>query len=115
MIVPAARHDEFQKRLNRLNEIFKDLVVGVEDSWKTRCPYRDRHDLCTAQFSCRNQEWDSTNDGVIPTCGHEGSFDYRSAWEKSPLQREVVEKRIIEIRKKAESRRNSKVDDEVVE
>ena len=114
-MVPAARHDEFQERLNRLNEIFKDLVVGAEESWKTRCPYRDRRDLCTAQFSCRNQEWDSTNDGVIPTCGHEGSFDYSSAWEKSPLQREVVANRITELRMRAESRRNSRVDDESVE
>ena len=114
-MVPAARHDEFQKRLNRLNDIFNELVVVAEESWKTRCPYRDRRALCTAQFSCRNQEWDSTNDGVIPTCGHEGSFDYRSAWEKSPLQREVVANRITENRKKAESRRNSRVDDESVE
>ncbi len=71
---------EYQKRLDRITEIFADMVNHADTVSQTRCPYRDRHDHCTAEFRCRNQR----PEDEIFICGHDGKFDYRSAWDTNP-------------------------------
>ena len=80
---------EFQKRLDRMTEIFSDMVVQADEMSRTRCPYRDRHDRCTAAFRCRHQIGDGP-----PACGHDGNFDYRTAWETKPETYERAKRKI---------------------
>ena len=94
----------YQERLDRIAEIFSDLVAQAEVSSRTRCPYRDRHDLCTALFRCRNQQA-SPGDPDRLSCGHDGTFDYRSAWEAHPRARLRVKEKIATIKRDAEARR----------
>ncbi len=99
---------EYQKRLDRMTEMFSDMVSHAEAVSLFRCPYRDRHDLCTAEFICRNQV--DGEDGQ--TCGHDGQFDYRSAWESQPKSRDRAKRKIAAIKEEAVSRR---ADDEGAE
>lgn len=101
--MPADR-DEYQKRLDQISEIFSDVVANAEISAQTRCPYRDRHDQCTALFRCRNQ-LPVEGDIEALACGHDGKFDYRSAWESHPRARVRVKEKIADIKKEAEARR----------
>ena len=96
--------DAYQERLDRIAAIFTDLVAHAEVSSRTRCPYRDRHDLCTALFRCRNQ---LATPGAADelTCGHDGTFDYRTAWEAHPRSRVRAKEKIARIKREAESRR----------
>lgn len=104
--MPADKQD-FQERLDRIGQIFADLVAHAEVSSRTRCPYRDRHDLCTALFRCRNQQ-------ALPgepdrlSCGHDGTFDYRTAWEAHPRARLRAKEKIETIKREAESGRRDR-------
>jgi hypothetical protein len=74
--VPA----DYQVGLDRIGEIFSSIMTTVEDVTMRRCPYRNRLDLCTAQFGCRNQR--KQNDRTQPkTCGGDDKLDHRSAWD----------------------------------
>ncbi len=96
--------EEVQKRFDRLTEIFGEIVNHADAQASWRCPYRDRHDLCTAKFHCRNQTaapaGESTADGDL-SCSHDGSFDYRNAWESDPRTEERARRRIETIRERA--------------
>ncbi len=99
---------DIQERMDRISEIFTDMVSHAETVSKTRCPYRDRKDRCTAEFRCRNQQKPDA-DGVL-ACGHDGKFDYSSAWESNPLAHARSKKKVSQIRadavrRRAESRR----------
>ena len=96
--------EAYQERLDRIAAIFTDLVAHAEVSSRTRCPYRDRHDLCTALFRCRNQ-LATPGDADQLTCDHDGTFDYRSAWEAHPRSRVRASEKIARIKREAESRR----------
>ena len=95
----------FQERLDRISAIFTDIVAHAEVSSRTRCPYRNRHDLCTALFRCRNQL--SASDGGRLACGHDGTFDYRSAWETRPRAGARAKEKIAAIKDEAEARRRN--------
>ena len=97
------RKTELQKRLDRIGEIFGDMVGHAEVQAQTRCPYRDRHDRCTAHIRCRHQL--RTEDGAPPVCTHDGRFDYRLAWDSRPGADERARKRIRTIRERAAARR----------
>ena len=73
--------EEIQQRFDRLTEIFSGIVTQADAQACSRCPYRDRHDVCTAKFRCHNQvaKEGDTDDEKVLTCGHNGVFDYRSA------------------------------------
>ena len=94
----------YQERLDRMAAIFSDIVSHAEESSLTRCPYRDRHDLCTALFRCRNQ-LPVAGDSNEFSCGHDGTFDYRSAWESNPRAYERTRKKIVRIKRDAAERR----------
>ena len=61
--------------------------ANVQAAW--RCPYKDRHDRCTAAFGCRNQRRPEAGDPRFASgadrlrflCAGDDKLDYRSAWE----------------------------------
>ena len=69
---------EYQKRLDELSEILNGIARHATELSVGRCPYKDRHDRCTAQFGCRNQR---KSEGKLPLCAGDDKLDYRSAWE----------------------------------
>lgn len=100
----SADKQDYQERLDRIAEIFADVVANAEVSAQSRCPYRDRNDQCTALFGCRNQlPIDGNGDALA--CGHDGKFDYRTAWETQPRARQRVKRKIADIKEAAEARR----------
>ena len=61
--------------------------ANTQATW--RCPYKDRHDRCTAAFGCRNQRRPAAGDQRFEPgagkprflCAADDKLDYRSAWE----------------------------------
>lgn len=73
--------EAFRQRLDRISEIFAGMVTHAGEQAQHRCPYKDRRDQCTAQFSCRNQGT-ASQAGGLPSCtAPDGQLDYRSAWQ----------------------------------
>ncbi len=70
---------EYEKRLNKITEIFEDLVTHADEQATYRCPYKNRFDHCTAQFGCRNQRKIDEGTGLL--CVGDDKLDYRDAWE----------------------------------
>lgn len=101
----------FQERLDRIADLFSGIVSHAEVSSRTRCPYRDRHDRCTALFRCRNQIATDTDPDVL-TCGHDGTFDYRTAWETNARARQRTSAKITAIKEEAASRRRERTGEE---
>lgn len=97
---------EYQKRLDRITEIFAGMVSHADTVSQTRCPYRDRHDHCTAEFRCRNQQ---AKDDVF-ICGHDGAFDYRSAWDTNPDAYRRAKTKVEKIKRESAERRHMKPD-----
>ena len=97
--------EEAQKRIDRISEMFSEIVSHAETLSQLRCPYRNRNDHCTAEFRCRNQRA-PTVEGTLHGCSHDGNFDYRNAWESRPLERERIKEKVRDIRKHAARRRN---------
>ena len=102
--MPKISQQDYQQRLDRLTEIFSDIVSHADEQATHRCPYRDARDRCTAAFSCRNQV-PAQAKGEPATCGHDGTFDYSLAWETDPAARDRASKRLGEIRRSAAARR----------
>jgi hypothetical protein len=95
---------DYQKRLDRMTELFSGMVRDAERLSETRCPYRDKHDECTAAFRCRNQG--ELRDGrPRPPCGHDGKLDYRSAWQSDPAAHQKTKDRIGRVKSEAAARR----------
>ena len=95
---------DYQKRLDRLTEIFSDIVSHADKQAETRCPYRDRQDRCTAAFKCRNQT-PIEGEAEAWICGHDGAFDYRDAWETDPKAYDRAKKRLDEVQRSAAAKR----------
>ncbi len=70
---------EYEKRLNKMTQIFEDLVTHADVQATYRCPYKNRFDHCTAKFGCRNQRKIDEGTGLL--CVGDDKLDYRSAWE----------------------------------
>lgn len=98
----------FQERLDRMAAIFSDIVSHAEESSLTRCPYRNRFDLCTALFRCSNQMPVEDGDPDDLACGHDGTFDYRTAWESHPRAMKRTQEKISRIKRDAARRRRSR-------
>ena len=72
--------ERLRESLARLWDIYKDMAEVASEVSTRRCPYKNQHDRCTANFGCRNQ----LNTGVpdeLPICTGSDNLDYRSAWE----------------------------------
>ena len=102
--MPNISQKDYQQRLDRLTEIFSDIVSHADEQAAHRCPYRDARDRCTAAFSCGNQIA-AVEEGAAATCGHDGTFDYSLAWETDPATRERARKRLDQIKRSAAARR----------
>ena len=87
----------YQKRLDRITEIFADMVTHADVSARHRCPYRNRFDQCTAEFKCRAQRPPKAT-GEPAQCGHDGRFDYRSAWQSDPSSYRRAKEKIEKIK-----------------
>ena len=96
--------EEFQKRIDRISELFAGMVTHADEQASTRCPYRNRFDQCTAKFHCRNQRPPAEAEGEL-MCGHDGAFDYREAWETDPESFEKAKAKIDKIKREAADRR----------
>ena len=90
---------EYRKRLQRVSEIFADMVGHAEVLSRHRCPYRDRHDRCTASFRCRSQLAQDGADAPA-LCTHDGRFDYRLAWETEPASYDRAKRRIAQAKRR---------------
>ncbi len=87
-------NEEYQKRLDKITELFSSMVNHANEQSMYRCPYKNRFDQCTAKFGCRNQrrppseglvdQQDSVRgtpkEGLL-LCGGDDKIDYRPAWE----------------------------------
>jgi hypothetical protein len=80
--------EAYQRRLDRLTSIFDSMMDTVEDLSTKRCPYKDKHGRCTADFGCRNQRKPSAAQAEAVAaagrrfmCGGDDKLDYRSAWD----------------------------------
>ena len=81
--------EAWQQRLDRLSAVLAPIAdhANVQATW--RCPYKDRHDRCTAAFGCRNQRRPEADDPRFASgadklrflCAGDDKLDYRSAWE----------------------------------
>ena len=72
--------EQYQKILNRLTELFTSMVVHADELSKSRCPYKNRLNQCTANFGCRNKR-KPMKAGSLPNCAGDDQLDYRGAWE----------------------------------
>ena len=72
--------NEYQKRLDKLTSMLGDMVRHADVQAQSRCPYKNRHDGCTAQFGCRNQRKSQEKEDAL-LCVGDDKLDYRSAWE----------------------------------
>ena len=72
--------ETYQKRLDRITELFSSMMVHADEQSTYRCPYKNRLDECTAKFGCRNQRKPFVAGGLL-RCGGDDKLDYRSAWD----------------------------------
>lgn len=72
--------EEFQKRLDQINELFASIVAHAQSQSTQRCPYKNRFDECTANFGCRNKR-KPVAQGGLPVCAGDDKLNYRKAWE----------------------------------
>ena len=73
---------EYQKSLDRLSGILAGIANHADEQATFRCPYKNRHDECTAKFGCRNQRRPRPG-GELLMCGADDKLDYRGAWESA--------------------------------
>ncbi len=72
----------WERRRERLSAILSAMADHAMVQATFRCPYKNRHDECTAKFGCRNQR-PARRGGSLQTCGGDDKLDYRSAWESA--------------------------------
>ena len=72
--------EEYQKRLDRITDIFSDMARHADKQSQERCPYKNRFNQCTAQFGCRNQR-KAPEEGALMMCVGDDKLDYRPAWD----------------------------------
>ena len=70
----------WERRRERLSAILSAMADHAMVQATFRCPYKNRHDECTAGFGCRNQRR-ARPGGNLLTCAGDDKLDYRSAWE----------------------------------
>ena len=91
--------EDYQKSLDRMTEIFADIVSHADQQASERCPYRDSKDRCSAKFGCQNQRRPDKTTRVL-ICGGDENIDYRSAWEANPDAVAEMKKTLINAGKK---------------
>jgi hypothetical protein len=70
---PVGR-EGYRGRLDELSAILESIMETFEDLRTKRCPYRDKHDRCTAKFVCRNRH-EPPVEGERMFCGVDEQID----------------------------------------
>ena len=99
--------ERYDERLARLSEILADIAGHAQTVSLERCPYKSKPGLCTAKFSCRNQKPVGDAKSNI-ACTHDGTFDYRLAWDSRPESYDKVRAKLQRIRAEAEQARRAR-------
>ncbi|MDA1099717.1 MAG: ASKHA domain-containing protein [Proteobacteria bacterium] len=104
MAGPAKK--DYQQRLDQITEIFADIMGEAQDhlQGQGRCPYRTAKDICTAKFGCANRARPGARDAA-PICAHDGTLDFRSAWESRPESYRKTRDKIEQVRLQAAAKR----------
>jgi hypothetical protein len=97
--------ERVRERRRRISEILADIAGHAESVSKQRCPYKNKPGECTAQFHCRNQRPGEAGGPLL--CGHDGTFDYRVAWETRPETYDRTREKLRRIRDEARRRREA--------
>ena len=98
--------EAYQKRLDRISQIFAGMATHADQQSQMRCPYKDRFDECTAKFGCRFQR--KPREGRERFfCASDDQLDYRSAWESEPDLEAEVKAKIRAQKADAQKRRGS--------
>ncbi len=103
---------DYQQRLDRISGIFGEILGQAQGQMQGegRCPYRSAKDVCTAKFGCANRENPGGSDPV-PMCAHDGTLDFRSAWETRPESYGKTKEKIAQVREQsAKARKNRRQD-----
>jgi hypothetical protein len=81
---PTQRIDpaDYKERVDRMSELFSSMIDTATEQATMRCPYKNRHHQCTAEFGCRNQRKPQA-EGSPLDCASDDKLDYRSAWEST--------------------------------
>lgn len=104
--MPDFNEPAYRARLDRMTQTLAAMVAHAEVDARHRCLYRDRNDQCTALFRCRNQ-LPVESDAAAFACGHNGTFDSRTAAETQPRERMRVKQKIADIKAEAEAHRRA--------
>ena len=80
---------EYQRRLDKITELFSSMSVHADEQSTYRCPYKNKEDRCTAKFGCRNQR-KPDNRRELLICRGDDKLDYRQAWETESLRDTIV-------------------------
>ena len=78
------RKKALEESLEKLWDIYQGIADTATEVSKSRCPYKNAADLCTARFGCRNQKfvtYSKRNEKTLPICTGSDKLDYRNAWE----------------------------------
>ena len=78
--LPVVDAERLRASLDQMYDIFKDMAMTADQVSLHRCPYKNMHNRCTAQFGCRNQRRTGVA-GELPICAGDDKLNYRSAWE----------------------------------
>lgn len=99
--------EDYQKRLDRITNLFSEMVTHADEQAQQRCPYKNRFDECTAKFGCRNQRRARPERDLL-MCGGDEKLDYRRAWEVAPDEYDNMKATIEEQKLDHKKRRESK-------
>lgn len=83
---------DWETRREKLSTILSSIADHALIQSSFRCPYKNKHDLCTAKFKCRNQKKAHTNQGKI-FCAGDDKLDYRNAWESQSITPDTKNKK----------------------
>ena len=71
---------KLESSLKNLWEIYKDIANTATEISKSRCPYKNAKDHCTANFGCRNQYKNTSDPKQLPICIGSDKLNYKDAW-----------------------------------
>ncbi len=100
-----------------MTEIFAEILGNAQEkvmdpiSGQGRCPYRSSKDICTAKFGCANRQEprdNSLDNGAEPICAHDGTLDFRGAWETRPESYRKTKEKIASVRDQASENRKER-------
>jgi uncharacterized 2Fe-2S/4Fe-4S cluster protein (DUF4445 family) len=102
---------DYQQRLDQMTEIFAEILGNAQDKVTNpaggRCPYRSAKDICTAKFGCANRD-NPKDTSAEPVCAHDGTLDFRGAWETRPESYQKTKEKVARVRQQAAEARKDR-------